>query len=103
MIGEVGMAWFNRGIHEATDAAPEGLWRISYSHRGHGYAQEAMASVLRTADKEWNVERSFAVIDKKNVISQKIANRLGYQPYLESEYKATPVFLLRREKLGSDK
>ena len=101
MIGEVGIARFWRGISDLTDAEPEGLWRISHNHRGRGFAREAMTAIMNHADNEWQIDRSFAVINQQNFVSQKIAHGLGYRDHSTAIYKETPVYLMIRNSVRS--
>ncbi len=97
MIGEVGVARFERGADSRMDGAPEAFWRISPSRRGAGLARRALAAILDWHTAEKPVGRINAMIDFDNIASLKTAERLGFQVFGETVYKGAIVSLLSRD------
>lgn len=96
MIGEVGMAWFRRDVSPTLDRGPEGFWRISADSRGENFASEAIKAVIELADHEWAIASSFAVINRENALSARLATNFGYLPKETGVYKSTDVIIFER-------
>ena len=95
-VGEVGFANFQRDLTPSFGAAPEAGWIIAPSARGRGYAMEALSAAHSWINQVYGAQRSVCMIDHDNVISQRIAAKLGYSEWAHTTYKATPVALYER-------
>jgi RimJ/RimL family protein N-acetyltransferase len=95
LIGEVGLAHFQRGVHADFDAALEGAWRVAASRRGQGLAVEAMQASLEWIDA-LRIERTVCMIHPGNAASLKVAAHLGYREFTRARYKAATVVLFER-------
>jgi len=77
-IGRVGVNFYDpvRWVRSnAPDARPELTWAIAYEHWGKGYATEAAAAV-----RDWFSPGLIALIEPRNIRSQRVAERLGARP-----------------------
>ncbi len=77
-IGCGGMADHHRGIAEL-DGYPEAGWTIAPEAWGKGYTTEAMRPVLDWADGELKAPETRCIIDPENVVSIRVAEKIGYQ------------------------
>ena len=66
---------------------------LDYSYWGHGYALEAVKSVLDYAKKQMELERIVAIIDKKNIRSIHFIKRLGFLFEKELYYQNHACYL----------
>ena len=78
-IGRVGVNFYDP-VHwvrsNGPDARPELTWAIAYEHWGKGYATEAAAAV-----RDWFGRSGLiALIEPRNIRSQRVAERLGARP-----------------------
>ena len=95
-IGETGLAHFARGLGEHFDPAPEAAWVLNKSAHGRGYATEAVR-----AAHDWHMahkptKRTVCIIDPQNTASLRVAKKLGYRTFGQTEYRAKPVLMLER-------
>nr|WP_299498880.1 GNAT family protein [uncultured Rhizobium sp.] len=102
LCGEVGFGYFRRGHGPAFDTVPEGMWKISATHRGKGFAREAMEAVCAWFDSAIRAERTVCMIDPTNAISCRLAGRLGFSVFAEAKYKGHPLLLYERLRGGGD-
>jgi RimJ/RimL family protein N-acetyltransferase len=82
-LGEVGIYDLDR----AAGMAEIGYW-IRRTARGHGYATEALRTLLEHARRELGVERFEAHIAVDNASSRRVAERLGFR--LEGQRAPAP-------------
>ena len=99
LCGEVGFGYFQRGNGSAFDSVPEAMWKIDAAHRGKGYAPEAMQTMCEWFDRAIEAERTVCMIDPVNLVSRKLAGRLGFTEFAQIEYKGNPLILY--ERLGA--
>ncbi len=93
-LGNGGLARFERGIAEL-EGYPEAGWAFVPAAWGKGLATEAMAAVLNWADGALKSEIR-CIIDPGNVASQKVAAKLGFQHFADSDGAIGPVGVYRR-------
>lgn len=93
-LGNGGLARFERGIAEL-EGYPEAGWAFVPAAWGKGLATEAMAAVLDWADDALKSEIR-CIIDPGNVASQKVAAKLGFQHFADSDGAIGPVGVYRR-------
>jgi RimJ/RimL family protein N-acetyltransferase len=96
LIGEVGYAHFQRGVHPDFDTALEGAWRVAVSRRRQGIALEALQTALAWIDQRVHAERTVCMIHPTNGASLKVAARLGYREFTRTRYKNGTVALFER-------
>ena len=93
-LGNGGLARFERGIAEL-EGYPEAGWAFVPAAWGRGLATEALAAVLDWADVALKSEIR-CIIDPGNVASQKVAAKLRFQKFADSDGAIGPVGVYRR-------
>lgn len=96
VVGEVGLADFHRGLGDDFDPFPEMAWMMSTEVHGRGYATEAAQAALRWMEVAFSPDRTVCIIDPANAPSLRVAEKLGYHPIGNAEYKGKPILKLRR-------
>lgn len=96
VVGEVGVADFHRGLGDDFDPFPEMAWMMAQDVHGRGYATEAVTAVLGWMQVACRPDQTVCIVDAQNLPSLRVAEKLGYHPIGEAEYKGTPVVKLRR-------
>jgi RimJ/RimL family protein N-acetyltransferase len=102
IVGEVGLAHFMRGIGPRFDDAPEAAWRVLATRRGAGIAGEAMTAALEWFDGTVAADRTVCLIHTANTRSIRVATRLGYRPFGQTEFRGAPAALLERTRVLKD-
>ncbi|GJL96630.1 MAG: N-acetyltransferase [Hyphobacterium sp.] len=95
-IGLVGFADFQRDEPAGFSGDPEIGYVIDKSVHGKGYGREAMTACMKWMDKVHGPNRTICMIEPGNIASMKIAERLGYKTYAESEIDGATVLLMER-------
>jgi RimJ/RimL family protein N-acetyltransferase len=96
-IGEVGLAHFARGLGESFDPFPEAAWVLTRSAHGKGYATEAIVAAHAWMDQTYGFQRSVCIVHPDNGGSVRVAEKLGYAGFGETEYRgARPIMFERR-------
>lgn len=95
-VGETGTAHFERDLGTDFDPYPESAWLLGANSHGKGYATEAAEAALRWFLQLKGQQRTVCIIDPKNVGSLRVAEKLGYQPIDEREYREKPVIAFER-------
>lgn len=96
LIGEIGVADFQRGLGPRFDGEPEALWVLSRAAHGKGYAAEAMAAALAWHEGAFGPRRLVCIIAPDNAPSLALAAKLGFTPFAEAVFKERPVVMLER-------
>lgn len=96
MIGEVGLADFRRGLGDDFDGAPEFAWLLEEGAHGKGYATEAALAALAWMEATCAPPRTVCIIDPANLPSLRVAEKLGFRPFGEADYKGKTVIKLER-------
>ena len=96
LVGEVGLANFNRGLGEDFDIFPEAAWIVAASAAGKGYATEAMNAAIVWHERTFGIGRAVCIIAPDNAPSLRVASKLAFAPYREAIYKDRPVILHER-------
>lgn len=94
-VGSVGVLDYRRDMTPAFDA-PELGWGVAPRFQGQGMAFEAVSAALAWCDEALNAPRTVCMISPGNAASLKLAERAGYRPYAEADYKGDTVILLER-------
>lgn len=98
LIGEVGLAHFQRGLGADFDAAPEAAWLFAGGAHGRGYAIEAMETLMGWFDCTRPEKRCVCIIDTQNAPSVRLAARLDFQAYGSAKYREASVNKYHRLK-----
>jgi len=94
LLGEVGAAYFRRGVDPMLDTVPEGSWLFFSEYAGSGFAFEAMSGLLGWIKRSTSHDRVACLIEPVNGPSLKLANRLGFRPVKDISYRDRPFILL---------
>jgi RimJ/RimL family protein N-acetyltransferase len=94
-VGEAGLSQFRRALGEPFDSRLEVTWSITAGRQGRGFAREAAEAALRWMDGI-QAEATVCMIHIANVPSLRLAEKLGYRPFTEIEYKGYPALLFER-------
>jgi RimJ/RimL family protein N-acetyltransferase len=92
-VGEAGFADFQRGI-PALAGRPEGGWVLASWAHGRGFATEAVRAAMAWVAANVRSEEVVCMIDVDNVLSLRVAEKLGFRERERTEYLGTPVILL---------
>jgi RimJ/RimL family protein N-acetyltransferase len=95
-IGEVGFADHHRNMEPSLTDMPEIGWVIITQARGKGYATEAVMAALAWGDASFGARRTSCVIAPENTASIRVAEKCGYQPWMETQYHGQPALLFVR-------
>jgi RimJ/RimL family protein N-acetyltransferase len=99
-VGDVGFADFCREIQPPIRDLPEAGWALDPRFAGRGYATEALRAALTWADAGLAADRSVAIIAPENVASIRVAEKSGYRPTGQTEYKNNPILMFARPRAG---
>lgn len=86
-VGEIGLAHFHRGFGAAFDPFPEAAWVLATTAHGKGYATEAVAAAHDWLIRQHAPARTVCLIHPDNRASLRVAEKLGYQPFDEVDYR----------------
>ncbi len=95
-VGDIGFADYHRDISPSLDGMPEAGWALASSHHGKGLASEALAAVIDWGDQHFGNRTTCCIIDPNNAPSIKLAQRFGYQFWVETQFAGTTSNLYRR-------
>jgi RimJ/RimL family protein N-acetyltransferase len=96
MVGHCGFFDFQRDIQPSIAGEPEMGWIFDRSVHGQGIAYEACECALMWADEMLRAVSYPAIIDRENVASMKLAERLGFERQEDAIYRGGPIALYRR-------
>jgi RimJ/RimL family protein N-acetyltransferase len=99
LIGMGGLSYFCRGIAELEDV-PEAGWALDADHWGAGLATEAMGAILDWADRTLAAPEVRCIIDPGHLASERVAAKLGFRRFGESDALGNIVTLYRRPRGG---
>ena len=95
LVVEAGYADFRRGLGPRFDTSPEGMWKVDSDAQGWGLATEAMNAITGWFDGV-QPGRTVCMIDPDNLVSIRVANKLGFAEFERTSYKDVPVILFER-------
>lgn len=95
-VGEVGLAHFSRGLGDTFDPFPEAAWVLATSAHGKGYATEAVAAAHAWMDQSRKPQRTVCIIHPDNRASIRVAEKLGYAGFGETEYQSARATMFER-------
>ena len=96
-VGSVGVLDYRRDMTPPFDA-PELGWGVAPAFQGQGLAQEALQAALAWTDAYRLEPRTVCMISPDNTPSVTLAERVGYRPYAEADYKGSTVTLYERPR-----
>jgi RimJ/RimL family protein N-acetyltransferase len=96
-VGEVGLAHFSRGFGDAFDPFPEAAWALATRAHGKGYATEAVTAAHSWMDRNHKLQRSVCIIHPDNRASIRVAQKLGYARFGETEYRGARPTMFERQ------
>lgn len=96
-VGSVGVLDYRREMTPPFDA-PELGWGVAPAFQGLGMAYEALQTALAWTDAYRLEPRTVCMISPENAPSVKLAQRVGYHPYAETDYKGSAVTLFERPR-----
>ena len=96
-IGEVGLSKYHRAMGANFDLYDEASWFIALEYQGMGYAYEAVLAAHKWHSDNISMQKSVCMIHPDNSNSIKLATKLGYTEFAQSEYNAQPVLLFARK------
>jgi RimJ/RimL family protein N-acetyltransferase len=96
-VGNVGLLDYHRTLDPPFDA-PEMGGGLAPAAQGKGMALEALGAILAWADAHLPDPKTVCMVSPENTPSMKLATRLGFTPYAETQYKSAPVILLQRPR-----
>lgn len=87
-VGQAGMFQTMRGFGKGLDDVPEAAWIFARPYWGRGYAVEAMTAAIDWFDGEFAGiaevrSRIACMIERDNIASARLAERLGFARYDE--------------------
>lgn len=95
-IGETGLADFHRGIGPNFDHSYEAAWVFSPKAHGRGYAFEAAEAAHKWLAATKGPDRTVCLVHPKNTSSLRLASKLGYKAFGETDYKGSETIMLER-------
>ena len=103
IVGACGVFHTMRGLGEDFDDNPEAGWILRHDHLGQGYGTEVMQAVLAWFERTHGRRRIVCMIAPENQPSLKLAAKLGFIPFRDTELPSgEAVRLLERvpERMG---
>jgi len=99
-VGDLGFADFCRVIEPPINGVPEAGWALDPRFAGRGYATEALRAALTWGDASLATDRTVAIIAPENTASIRVAEKTGYRPTGQTEYKNNPILMFARPRTG---
>src|SRR5690606_13128995 len=99
-LGEAGFQERLREIEPSIEGTLECGWALTPAAHGRGIATEAMAAALAWADAAFPDARYSALIDARNAASMRVAEKLGFALWAETEYHGVAAKVFARAAAG---
>jgi RimJ/RimL family protein N-acetyltransferase len=96
LLGVGGLSHWERGI-DALDGFPEAGWGFAPDAWGKGYATEAINAVLAWSDNVLKAPEIRCIIDPGNVVSRRVAEKLGFVQFGSCTEPIGPLDLFARK------
>jgi len=96
LIGNAGIFTAWRDLEPEFGEEPEMGWIFSHEVHGQGIAGEACRAVLEWTEANLQPTPIWAIIAPKNEASLQLAERLGFERFVETLYHRDPTLVLRR-------
>lgn len=101
-VGELGFADFKRALDPPLNATmPELGWALAATAHGRGYATEAVRAAITWGDTHLGATATMCLIDPANQPSIRVAQKCGYHPAGDRQYKGHTVQLFTRSAQGA--
>ena len=100
LVGHIGFFDMRRDMQPSVAGEPEMGWIFDSSVHGQGIAREACQAALDWADQNLPGQAIPAMIDRDNIASIKLAEKLGFKRAPDALYKGEPIALFRRPARG---
>lgn len=97
-LGEMGLARFGRDLGPEFDDWPEAGWVLSRPAWGRGIATEGVAALLGWADGTFGAARTVCMIEEGHAVSRRVAERFGFTPSRQAEFRGAAVTLMSRAR-----
>jgi RimJ/RimL family protein N-acetyltransferase len=95
-LGQAGFAINRREIDASARDDPEIGWVMAPAAQGRGFASEAAAAVVAWGDANLAGRRTVCLIAPENLASLRIAEKVGYRRYAETDFAGGRTILLER-------
>jgi RimJ/RimL family protein N-acetyltransferase len=100
LAGEAGFHEMRRAVEPALEGSLECGWGCATGFQGRGLAEEAMRGALAWAAGRPDLpSRLTCLIDEDHAGSQRVAEKLGFQPFAHTTYNGSAVVLMERPRL----
>lgn len=96
LLGVGGLSQWHRGIPEL-DGFPEAGWGFAPEAWGKGYATEAITAVLEWSDSKLKAPEVRCIIDPGNIVSRRVAKKLGFVQFGSCDEPIGPTDLFARK------
>jgi len=95
-IGNIGYTDFKRDIVPSLEGMLEFGWVLAAHAHGKGYASEAVAAVTAWGQQNLGHLRAVCIIAPENAASIRVAEKAGFQRWLETTYHDKPTVVFSR-------
>jgi RimJ/RimL family protein N-acetyltransferase len=95
ILGEVGVAEFQRGIEPAL-TLPEAGWILAGRAHGKGYGTEAVRAAVEWAETRFGSRGLTCIIHPENQPSLRLAAKCGFHEVRRAVYKDHPLIVFER-------
>ena len=96
-VGWSGLKFFDQPLNNHIEFYELG-YRFKKKHWGKGFATESSVAILNYGFTNLNIDCVFAITDPKNVNSQKVLNKLGFDFKVTFDYEGDPTDWFELEK-----
>jgi RimJ/RimL family protein N-acetyltransferase len=95
-IGDIGLSEFRREIVPSIEGTAESGWAVAAAAHGKGYATEAVRGALAWYEDAFGPQRTVCMISPENTPSLRVAEKVGYREFVQTQYKGAAVILFER-------
>jgi RimJ/RimL family protein N-acetyltransferase len=95
-IGDIGLSEFRREIVPKIEGTAEAGWVLIAGAHGKGYATEAVRAALAWYHAAFDAPWTVCMISPENAASLRVAEKVGYREFAQTQYKGDAVILFER-------